>query len=129
MKTILCIEDDFNSQLLLKMYFRRSDFSATIVSNGERAQALLDEQSFDIILTDWNMHTSLTSDALMKALFSFSQKTDTPIIVMTADHSLTKAEMKHPDMVSKIIYKPLIKNVLLKELSPYESISSESISL
>lgn len=129
MKNILCIEDDFNSQLLLKMYFRRSEFNATIVSNGERAITILAEQQFDFILTDWNMHTSLTTDLLIEALFTKAQKSETPIIVMTADHSLTKAEMKHPEMVSKIIYKPLIKNVLLQELNVHESISSGSISL
>lgn len=124
MKKILCIEDDFNSQLLLKMYFRRSDFDATIVSNGDKAVSLLMQSNYDFVLTDWNLHGNLSSDSLIESLFPLTSSSNTPLLVMTADHSLTKSEMIKPEYISKIIYKPITKKALFQELN---SITSNTI--
>jgi CheY-like chemotaxis protein len=117
MKTILCIEDDFNSQLLLKMYFRRTSFDATVVSNGERAIELLKEKSFDCIITDWNLQGSLTSNHLVNTLYEYGSKGSIPIVIMTADHSLTLREIENPEKVAKILYKPILKAALIQEVT------------
>jgi|GEM_PF-2147232 CheY-like chemotaxis protein len=127
MKKILCIEDDFNSQLLLKMCFRRTEYDSTIVSNGERALALLEEQTFDLVLSDWNLNGKLTADALIHSLYTYTNKTNTPLLVVSADHSLIKGEMVAPEMVARILYKPIIKSELIKQLSDILKLSTTSI--
>jgi CheY-like chemotaxis protein len=99
------------------MYFRRTSFDATVVSNGERAIELLKEKSFDCIITDWNLQGSLTSNHLVNTLYEYGSKGSIPIVIMTADHSLTLREIENPEKVAKILYKPILKAALIQEVT------------
>lgn len=116
MINILCIEDDYNSHMLLKMYFKNTAFKAEVVANGNKAVERLQMQSFDIILTDWNLDVGPSGEALIDSLHAHGHL-GKPIVVYTADSGLFLRELRQKGKVQDVFHKPVLKNEMLARLT------------
>ncbi|HEV7768482.1 MAG TPA: response regulator [Thermoanaerobaculia bacterium] len=80
-KTILIVEDDGGTQLLLATLTRRSGLEPVVASNGKDAMALLKERTFDLIILDLMMPGASGFDVLA---FLESETRSERVIVCTA---------------------------------------------
>lgn len=85
MLRVLIVEDDLSFRELLKETLLIFNYQPTLAVNGEEAQEILSEHSFDVILTDITLG-GLTGLELTK--WYREKNTETPIIVISghSDH-------------------------------------------
>ncbi|MCX5790278.1 MAG: response regulator transcription factor [Elusimicrobia bacterium] len=55
MKKILVVEDEDSFRTLLDRIMRRAGWQPSFAVNGEAATKLLEKETFDCVVTDWNM--------------------------------------------------------------------------
>ncbi|SMP67312.1 Response regulator receiver domain-containing protein [Neorhodopirellula lusitana] len=118
MNTILLIDDDEVDQYLCERVFKRSDFSATLLtaSDGVEALELLrDAETLpDLILLDINMPRMNGHEFLLE--YSKLGHREIPVIVMLTSSDLNRDRddaLKHP-AVQDYILKPFRKEMIEK---------------
>lgn len=101
-KTILIVEDDGGTQLLMATLTRRSGLEPIVASNGKDAMALLKERTFDLIILDLMMPGASGFDVLA---FLESETRGERVIVCTAagPHSIAGIDSTS---VHSVIRKP-----------------------
>ena len=55
MRKVLVVEDEASFRALLERVLRRAGMEPTCAADGEEAVALLQRESFDLVISDWNM--------------------------------------------------------------------------
>lgn len=80
---ILLVEDNSDSQYVMKLFTRKSEWELTIAENGHEALLLLEKNAFDIILMDLQMPVLNGFDTAQRVR-QLKLNTDTPIIALTA---------------------------------------------
>lgn len=113
MKSILCIEDDFNAQMLLKIYFRGEKYRLTIAKNGIEALKCLEEASFDVIISDWNLQGSIHQNELIDEIRAHYPVGTVPLFIMSAEMGLNLDTLINEGKVQKVLQKPILKKDLL----------------
>lgn len=83
-KTMLIIEDDGVNRDLLRLVFEYDGFTCTEAENAAVGLAMLESQSFDMIILD-NAMPELTGLELLKHLNHQPQQTGAPIIMITGE--------------------------------------------
>jgi two-component system, response regulator, stage 0 sporulation protein F len=101
-KTILIVEDDSGTQLLLATLTRRNGLEPLVASNGKEAMDLLKQRTFDLIILDLMMPGASGFDVLG---FLESETRTERVIVCTAagPHSIAGIESA---AVTAVIRKP-----------------------
>lgn len=82
---ILLAEDDTNIALALKILLRRAFTGATITTacDGQEALELLQQHSYDLLLSDWNM-PRLTGMELLLRIRANPYTSQLPFLMLTA---------------------------------------------
>lgn len=114
-KNILVIEDNLETQLLIKVTLR-DKYKLELTSNPEEAMRKIKDGLFDLVLLDINLNDEVNGrDILSITRNSFDLK-KLPVIVMTA-YDLSESDKNFFDeCANRLIAKPLDKNVLIKEI-------------
>jgi DNA-binding NtrC family response regulator len=101
-KTILIVEDDPGTQLLLATLMRRMGFEASVTSNGAQAIEMLKQRGFDVVILDLMMPAVSGQDVIS---FLGDQHRGERVVVCTAAGPRTSAGI---DMrvVKAIVRKP-----------------------
>ncbi|MBP0047968.1 sigma 54-interacting transcriptional regulator [Marinobacterium sp. AK62] len=107
---ILLVDDDTALLKLLEMRLKASGYSTDCAESGEDALAMINQQSFDLVLTDLRMDGM---DGL--TLFSRIQQEqpDLPVIIITAHGSIPEAVEATQKGVFGFLSKPIDKQHLL----------------
>lgn len=101
-KTILIVEDDAGTQLLLVALMRRSQLEAVVASNGQEAMALLRQRRFAVVILDLMMPGANGQEVIA---FLQAEKRNERVIVCTAAGPRS-TEGIDPSSVAAIVRKP-----------------------
>ena len=122
-KKILAIDDDILVRESIKTLLGRAGYSVTVVPDGKAAITMVQQQDFDLTLTDMRM-PGMDGLATLKAIRKIRQdagKSPMPEIIMTAyedSHAKAEAELMG---VKKFVMKPF-------ELSYFLDVIEQNIS-
>ena len=114
---ILIAEDDAHIALALKVVLRKAVECGmtTVVSDGEQAQAALNETNYDLIISDWNMPGKTGMDLLIENRANKETK-NTPFLMLTARTELSgvKEVLNHDS--TDYISKPFNNDEVIKKV-------------
>ncbi|MBS0631962.1 MAG: response regulator [Verrucomicrobia bacterium] len=128
---VLAIEDERYNRLVLGYYMGELDFHVDWASNFTESFALLEQETYDVIITDWSLPDMSGSEAL-KQMRDRLGKSCPPIIVISA--SATTESRKQilaagaTDFISKPVSQTRLCTVLAKlNLTPPPSGKSDGL--
>lgn len=84
-KRILIAEDDASIALAVKTILRKptNDANITIVTDGQEALECLQQQDFDLVISDWNM-PRLAGNELLAEVRANSSTAQLPFLMLSA---------------------------------------------
>jgi DNA-binding NtrC family response regulator len=85
---ILIVDDELNIRRILQMAFEKVGYQATVAEDARVALHLLDEQKFDVVITDVTM-PGMTGYELQRIIHE--NDPDLPVIIMTAFGTIPQA--------------------------------------
>jgi CheY-like chemotaxis protein len=114
-KKILVIEDNLETQLLIKVALRNK-YKLELTNNAGDAIKKINEGSFDLVLLDINLNDEMDGKDILSHIRTNFNIKQVPVIVMTA-YDLTDGDKKFfIDNCNGLIAKPLDKKVLMNEI-------------
>jgi len=112
-KRILAVDDNRVMLNVIRFTLERAAFAVTTARNGREAWNLLQDQDFDLVLTDYQM-PEMTGEMLIRRIREGDRLKDVPIIMLSAkglelnlDRLLDELE------VHEIVFKPFSPSGLL----------------
>ena len=113
-KNILLVEDNPDISNLLKLLLTRESYYVKVAENGELALTYLENENFDLIVTDLQMPV-LNGIDLVKRLRSRGYKK--PIVALSASHKLGEREKMKQIGFSAFLTKPIEMTELVNTLN------------
>jgi CheY-like chemotaxis protein len=119
-KRILIIEDNIESQLILKVYLREL-YSVDIAEDAERGIDFLNDNTYDLLLLDINLPGKLNGEDVLREVRNDPVRKGLPVIVITA-YALKGDREKFlsqgaSDYLSKPVEKLILRDTIAKFLS------------
>ena len=116
--SVLVVDDSrFSRQHILKTLHNLGIKNITQAENGKAAMPLLEQNNYDLILTDYNM-PEMDGKALIGFIRGMEKYADTPVLMVTSETDMGRLAAVDQIGVSAIIDKPfetaLIKNLIQK---------------
>ena len=118
--TILLVEDDRDSQLLLAHFLDRDKFSVVLAANAVEAQAMTEQQTFDLILLDMElpgMDGFKVAEKMRTAEKASGRSV--PIIALTTGTSIERQKRFRAVGITDYLQKPLKRDALLATVFRY----------
>ena len=116
-KTILIIEDDFETQLVFTELLRAEGYDVLTVTNGREAEAVIEDGAKPaLIFMDLNFPEG-SPEELTKNLRAKEETSQIPIILVSGKENI--AEYAHKLNASNFIKKPFEIDPLLKLVKSY----------
>ena len=119
-KRILIIEDNIESQLILKVYLREF-YYIDIAEDAEGGFRFLKSDSYDLLLLDINLPGKLNGEDVLKEIRNDAVLKNLPVIVITAYALKGDKEKFLNQGASDYLSKPVEKNVLRDAVAKYLS--------
>ena len=88
MSCVLIVEDNLGMREMLEQVLREAGYSVTSVADGKEALAKLDDEEFDLLITDYRMPRATGMEVLAKA---HEKCPDTVVVMITAHGSIEHA--------------------------------------
>lgn len=110
-KTLLIVDDEKLVRWALKKSIERNDRRVFCASDGKEAMELMDQEQFDLIITDLVMPGSSGMDVLEKAK---RIKSETKVVLMTAYGGLIDKEDAMLAGIDDFVEKPFMLNDIKK---------------
>jgi CheY-like chemotaxis protein len=117
---ILIIEDNIESQLILKVYLREL-YSVDIAEDAESGLGYIKANQYDLILLDINLPGKLNGEDVLKEVRSDSILKKLPVVVITAYALKGDKERFINQGASDYLSKPVEKQILRDTISKYLS--------
>jgi two-component system, sensor histidine kinase len=119
-KRILIIEDNIESQLILKVYLR-DIYLIDIAEDAEAGMELLKSNLYELMLLDINLPGKLNGEDVLKQVRADSDLKILPVIVITA-YALKGDKERFlnqgaSDYLSKPVEKQTLRDAIVKHLS------------
>ena len=111
-KEILLVDDSTTLRTMVKICLKGSPYGLTEAENGKQALELLENRSFDLILTDLNM-PELDGFAFIEQARKLASAERTPIVVMTSREAESDIERAFGLGAASFLNKPVKKDELL----------------
>jgi len=125
---ILVADDDPHMQQAIRACLSRESYQLTIVSNGLAAIEQLDQESFDLIITDQQM-PQMSGIELMTTLQK--RGIEIPVIMITAYGTINQAveamQLGAADFITKPFSAPDLERVVERVLTPEATISRQRL--
>ena len=118
---LLYIEDDMDNQTLVNFYVRKSPHSLDIAATGSAALELLVQNSYEVILLDWNMPTEPSGAELLEKIRDIPEYETVPVIIITGFSRPSELKGLDRDQIHTYLTKPLRKRRLLGVLEELEN--------
>jgi len=110
LKNILVLEDNADTQALLKLLLEKNGYLVTIAGDGNEALMYIGRQEFDLILSDINMPNM---DGIQLLDIKNKKQISLPIILLTANDSEECEKICLEMGAIDYIKKPIKKDILL----------------
>ena len=119
-KIALLVEDNEMNVMLFSIFLRRLSIQFKVATNAEAALTLIDDNHFDIILTDIHL-PKLWGDEMARIIRKLPDalKANTPIVALTAS-------VETPDLgeyifagINEVLQKPFVEQQLVDILIKY----------
>lgn len=124
--SILVVDDDPLNRYLVKMQLESLQMDSLLVNCGSEALELLQSGlNIRAVITDYHM-PEINGLELASQIRSFSQFSDLPIIICTADHSEDVSSRAITRGINAIIHKPYSLEELAKHLIPFLAVQEQS---
>ncbi len=106
-KNILIAEDDANIALAVKMVLRKPTGGAniTVVTDGQAAWECLQQQDYDLLISDWNM-PHLTGKELLAKVRANKATQQLPFLMLSARPDAANVVLLAAGGVTEYIAKP-----------------------
>ncbi len=114
-KNIFVIEDNVDTQLILKVYLR-ANYNVEVCSTGEEGLELLKQKQFDILLLDINLPGSLNGAEVLKVIRHELKNSELPVIIITAYALKGDMDRFLDSGANNYLTKPINKQTLLNEI-------------
>jgi CheY-like chemotaxis protein len=103
---ILIAEDNTVMGHVLQFNLQRAGFTAEVAPNGQAAFEVLQENDFDLVITDYQM-PKMTGEELLRAMRDLPRHRDTPAVLCSAKGYEIDVEYFVASLdVKEIVYKP-----------------------
>jgi CheY-like chemotaxis protein len=116
-KKILIIEDNFETQLVFKIYLREF-YEVEVSDNAETGLELIKNNRFDLLLLDINLPGKLDGNDVLR-IVKHELKSKLPVIVITAYAMKGDKENFLANGADCYIAKPVEKSLLLEKVKEY----------
>lgn len=113
-KSILVIDDDVDICLLLERFFKRKGFSVSTVYNGKEGFKLLDNQHFDLVLTDYRLPDIDGVEVLAHIKSTYP---DLPVIIITGYSDVKQAVSLIQQGAFEYVTKPIFPEEILMHVN------------
>ncbi|PJA95383.1 MAG: hypothetical protein CO129_11995 [Ignavibacteriales bacterium CG_4_9_14_3_um_filter_34_10] len=111
---LLIVEDDYESQSFLKIFFR-NDYDTTIVESESGFHNVISEKSFDLILMDISLPNGKDGIELTKEIKSNPATSKTPIVCLTT-HAFLKDKARAMEAGADYFLAKPVENKILKNI-------------
>ena len=113
----ILVVDDYQTmvRIIQKLLEQIGFKDISTASNGQEALEKINEQPFDLVVSDWNMEP-MTGIELLKAVRSNPKHKDTPFIMVTAESKPENVLAAKDAGVSNYIVKPFNAETLQKKI-------------
>lgn len=124
-KKILIAEDDYAISLAIKTIASTScDCELSIAKDGEAAWQAVQAQTFDLIISDWNMPL-MTGEELLKNVRQNNSSANTPFLMLTARSDKDSVLNAINAGVTEYMHKPFDRQALIGKITHLLDISTE----
>jgi len=106
MRVLICDDDEINRELLTEIC-KIVDMETVTVENGEEALDAAGSSTFDLLLLDYHMPGMNGMELAEKIREGDGPNCETPIVIATADVSVTTASLARFD-VQSVLTKPFL---------------------
>lgn len=110
---ILYVDDDDTNRNLIKLFLQH-DYKVTLAPNAESAIKLIENEVFDVILTDINLGYGMTGNDLAKYIRLLPNYKTVALIAVTAYDTEDNILNIYEAGFNKFIKKPFLKSELIK---------------
>ncbi len=112
-QSILIVEDDLTFSTMLRTWLEKKGFQATTAGSIDAAKRLLEDETFDLILSDLRL-----PDADGTSLLPWKKEKgiSAPIIIMTSYADLQNAVLAMKEGASDYVSKPIKPDLLLSKI-------------
>ncbi|MBF0328360.1 MAG: response regulator [Nitrospirae bacterium] len=117
-KRVLCVDDDFMSQKILKALLSAGGVDVVIAENGESALELVNKEAIDLIFMDALM-PGISGFEACKILKSTEQHKHIPVIMLTGLSSSDSERMSKEAGADGWLEKPIDKKRLTEKLDTH----------
>ncbi len=122
-KRILMIDDDRHMHRILQIYLRNSNIEVVGVTSGRMALHKLQEETFDLILTDIQMPGMDGKELIRKIRDTYPNM---PILIISAyEEEKFRNEINHLNNI-QMVPKPFDQNTILQKIDALLHSSDES---
>ncbi len=121
-QSILIVEDDLTFSTMLRTWLEKKGFRATTAGSIDAAKRLLEDETFDLILSDLRL-----PDADGTSLLPWKKEKgiSAPIIIMTSYADLQNAVLAMKEGASDYVSKPIKPDLLLSKIE--EALTSNAV--
>lgn len=114
MQSILIVEDDLTFSTMLRTWLSKKGFRAEAVASVAAAKKMLDDHSFDLILSDFRLPDD---DGITLLPWKKERGIAAPMIVMTSYADIQNAVLAMKEGASDYVAKPIKPDVLLQKIN------------
>lgn len=114
MQSILIVEDDLTFSTMLRTWLSKKGFRAETVASVAAAKKMLDDRSFDLILSDFRLPDD---DGITLLPWKKERGIAAPMIVMTSYADIQNAVLAMKEGASDYVAKPIKPDVLLQKIN------------
>ena len=116
---VLCVEDNTDNQLLLKLYLKKHPWEITFAQDGIGAMELLNKGRYDLFLVDLSLPNGMDGIKVAKRIRQNSVHKDKPIVVISAYSKSDITLPPNPPHIDQYLTKPIRKADFIELLEKY----------
>jgi CheY-like chemotaxis protein len=115
LKKVLVVEDNLETQLLIKVALR-NEYEIQIVNGADEAILMLSKNQFELVLLDLNLNGQGNGKSILKNIREEMHNTELPVIITTA-YDLSLEDKKYfEEYANGFVQKPFDKKILLNSI-------------
>ena len=121
---ILVVDDIASMRNVTKSILTIADYTNVAqATDGEKALEILQEEKFDLIICDWEMHNMSGLELLIEIKKNGKLK-DTPFLMLTSNTDKVKVDVAIKEGATDYVIKPIQPSVLIEKINNCLSINS-----